>query len=352
MKSVKGKTIYVLYLFQLILIGIFVLVLFGYQFQTARKTFFENEMFTENVRGLQMSSNQLGEDVQFSLPDLPGQQYMIYRYLSYGTEETVRGIFGTADVFDYTKLIGEGRFFSNDDYRNASLTAVIGSDILKSPAVEEHDGKRFYVYENTPYEVIGVFAKQNHIADKAVFLNLPALDAHISQLGGIYYADAQNAGTVSQVLSQMRADIGNAFTVYDMEFVPTTSRELNRMFRTMFLFCNASAILCLVITTIFLITGQRYSVAVKKLCGMTKGELFLYYGRILLLITVTAFVLIVLLMQLFSTVIRVDIFAESAVSIRHYVMTAVVLVILSVCTTCYITRLSNAVDISSVLKGI
>ena len=346
----KQRRIWLLYLFQLTFIGIFALVLLGYRFQTGRNSFFENEMFSENVKGLQMSGFQYAEDVHFTLPEMEGLQYTVSRYLSGSEQETVRGVYGTADVFGFGSLIGSGRYFTAADFRAAEKTAVIGSSIAQSPACTEHGGRRYYIYENAEYEVIGEFAPQGNAADRAVFLNLPALDAQIGQLGGVYYVDAGSAETVRTVIAEIRREIGGAFTVTDMEFVPKTSRELNRLFRSMFLFCGLSALLCLIITTVFLIEGQRYGTAVRKLCGMTVQEIFVYYGARMLAVTAAAFVLIAAVMHLL-TAAQIPVFAGSAVRCGHYLGAGGILLLISLCNTVCITRQCSAVDISSVLKG-
>ncbi len=346
----KKIRIYMLYLLQLFIIGIFVLVLLGDRMQIGRKNFFENEMFSENVCGLQMSSHQLNESVSFSIPVISDSDYMVYRYLSNSEKAAVRGVYGTSDVFDFSSLISDGRFFRADDYANGTMTAVVGTAIL--PETVEHDGKRFYLYDNAEYEVIGIFGEQGNIVDRAVFLNLTALDANISQTGGIYYVDAKERNTVDAVIAQMKSDIANRFTVTEIAFEPMTSRELGRYFTTLFVFCNISAILCLVITTIFLIAGQRYTIAVKKLCGMTKRDLFFYYGKIMALITIAAILLIVIAMQLLTAFVPISVFRESGINGWHYLMMGLVLMVIGLCNTYYITRLSSTVDISSVLKGI
>lgn len=344
------KRIYILYVFQLFFIGLFMLVLLGYRLETTKKTFFENEMFSPAVRGLQMSNNQLNEDVHFQIPVLPDLKYTISRYLAYGESEIIRGVYGTEDVFGFSGLIGEGRYFTADDYASANPVAVLGSEAAEKSEVQ--DGKRYYIYNNIPYEVIGIFAKQGNLADKAVFLNLTALDRDISQLGGIYYVDAADKSTVSSVINQIYLDVGNAFTISEVAFEPTASRVLGKMCMTLFLFSAISALLCLIITSMFLVSGQRYSIAVKKLCGMTKAELFRYYGGIMLLIAAAAFLLILGAMFLMTHVVKNGIFVTSSVGSVHYLLTAVILIGICLCNTHYITKLSDAVDISGVLKGI
>lgn len=344
------KRIYILYVFQLFFIGLFMLVLLGYWLETTKKTFFENEMFSPAVRGLQMSNNKLNEDVDFQIPVLPDLKYTINRYLAYGDAGIVRGVYGTDDVFGFSSLIGEGRYFTADDYNSASPVAVLGSNAAKNAEIQ--DGKRCYIYNNIAYEVIGVFAAQGNLADNAVFLNLTALDRDIGQLGGVYFIDAADKSTVSSVINQIYLDVGNAFTVSEIAFEPTSSRVLGRMCMTLFLFSAISALLCLIITSMFLVSGQRYSIAVKKLCGMTKHELFRHYGGIMLLIAAAAFLLILGAMFLMTHVVKNGIFVTSGVGSVHYLLTAGILIGICLCNTHYITKLSDAVDISGVLKGV
>lgn len=346
----KKMKIYMLYLLQLFIIGVFILVLLGDHIQMGKKNFFENEMFTEHVKGLQMSSQQLNETVEFSIPILSDKDYMVYRYISNSEKAAVRGVFGTSDVFGFSAMLKEGRFFTDDDYDAKTMTAVIGTNIISETL--EHDGKRFYLYDNAEYEVIGVFAEQGNIADRAVFLNLMALDENISQTGGIYYVDAKEQDTVNAVITKMESEIRNRFTVTNIAFEAMTSRELGRYFTTLFVFCNISAILCLVITTIFLIAGQRYSIAVRKLCGMTKRDLFVHFGKIMAGITIAAFLLILIAMQLLTSLMPISVFRDSGINGGHYLIMGLILVVIGFCNTYYITRLSSAVDISSVLKGV
>ncbi len=345
----KKIRIYLLYLMQLFIIGVFVLVLLGDQIQVGRKNYFENEMFSENVKGVQMSSYQLSETVDFKLPALPDSRYMIYRYLSNSERAYIRGVYGTDDVFGLSAMLESGRFFCNKDYADKTMTAVIGADII--PETSERDGRRYYLYDNAEYEVIGVFSTQDTITDKAVLLNLTALDEQISQTGGIYYVDADSRNTVDYVVKQIKKDIGNSFTVTDIEFEPKISHEIGRQFTTLFVFCNISAILCLAVTTIFLITGQRYSIAVKKLCGMTKRDLFCLYGKIMLAITAAAFLLILLSMKLLTSLVPVSVFQNSSISGWHYLLTGLALLSIGFCTAYFIAHLGDKVDISSVLKG-
>lgn len=346
----KKLKIYMLYLLQLFIIGIFILVLLGDKIQVGKKNYFENEMFTKYVKGLQMSSQQLNETVDFSIPILSDKKYMVYRYISNSEKASVRGVFGTCDVFGFSDMLKDGRFFNGDDYNEKTMTAVVGTEIISDTV--EHDGKRFYLFDNAEYEVIGVLDKQSNIADRAVFLNLTALDINISQTGGIYYVDAKEQGTVDAVIAQLRSEIGDRFTVTSIEFEPINSRELGRYFTTLFVFCNISAIMCLIITTIFLIAGQRYSIAVRKLCGMTKRDLFVHYGKAMAGITITAFLLILIAMQLLTNLMPISVFRDSGIDGGHYLIMGLILAVIGLCNTYYITRLSSAVDISSVLKGI
>lgn len=348
--KMKKLKFYLLYLLQLLIIGVFILVLLGAYIQMGKKNYFENEMFTENVKGLQISSLQSNEDGGLSIPILMNQDYMLYRYIPIVGEGAIRGVFGTSDVFGFSAFLKEGRFFNEDDYNTKTMTAVIGQDMIKETL--QHDGKRYYLYNHAEYEVIGVFAKQRNIADQMVFLNLTALDQDIGPKDGIYFVDAKEQDTVDTVVEALRAENEVRFTFANIEFVPSTTWMLGNNFTTLFIFGTISVALCLVINTIFLIDGQRYSIAVRKLCGMTKPDLFGYYGKIMAGITIAAFVLIIIAMRIFTSLMPDSVFSNTSLNGWHYLVTGIILVVIGLCNTYYITRLSSDVDISSVLKGI
>ena len=75
----KTGKIYVMYLVQLVLIGTFVMILLGYGIRTKEKDYFENEMFSEAVKGLRMSDPRLDEEVDFTPPLIPDEKYMTPR---------------------------------------------------------------------------------------------------------------------------------------------------------------------------------------------------------------------------------------------------------------------------------
>ena len=345
----KSRKIYILYGLQCFFIGMLVLVLLGYRMQARREGFFENELFSENVRGLQMSSGELQESVDFKVPEMSNEPYMLYRYLSSGAQESVRGVFGTRDVFGFSEFLESGRFFSTEDYSGKAPVAVLGAKACERCA--ERDGKKFYVYNNTEYEVIGVFGRRDNALDKMVFLNLSALDCTMDQYCGVYYVDAQDPAVVDRVISQIRADAAGKWTIFDMVHETPGSVIMGRMEFTLFVFSSISAVLCLLITTIFLISGQRYSIAVKKLVGMTKREMFLENIRHMMTICTGAFGAITGTMMLLVHVGKVPFFVSSGVGIIHFAVMGGVLLVLGVFNALYTTRLACAVDLSMVLKG-
>ena len=346
----KTGKFYFLYLVQLFMIGIFALVLLGYSIKTGEKDFFENEMFSKSVRGLQMSDPRLKEEVNFTPPMIDGEKYMIWRYLSYGESEIVRGIFGTDVVFGFSSLIGEGRFFTAQDYAGGTRTAVLGADSAANTT--EHDGKKYFVYNNTEYEVIGIFAKRNDPADRAVFLNLSALDAGIDQTAGIYYVDAADSATVGKVIDRIRADVNGVFTINDVVFEPHVSTVLGKMQYTLLFFSSIAVLLCLVITGIFLVTGQRYKIAVRKLCGMTKKDFLLLYGKLNLAVGAAAYILIFAAAYLLSNVLKISILTNAGPEPVHYILTGILLLVIGACNTLFTSKMCDDIDISCVLKGI
>ena len=296
-----------------------------------------------------MSSGELSESVDFRLPQIKDAPYMLYRYLSYGAEACVRGVYGTQDVFAFSEYLDSGRFFSSEDYSRKAPAAVLGARAAENCV--ERDGKKYYVYNNTEYEVIGVFGRKDNLLDRAVFLNLTALEETMDQYCGVYYVDAQDPDMVERVVAQIREDAAGKWTIFDMEHETPGSVIMGRMEFTLFVFSSISAVLCLLITTIFLISGQRYSIAVKKLVGMTKREMFLENIRHMMTICAGAFGAITGAMALLVHVGKVPFFMSSGVGAVHYAAMGGVLLVLGVFNALYTTRLACAVDLSMVLKG-
>ncbi len=147
---------WILYYLQLTFVGVFVLVLCVYNMEVKQKDFLQRGMYTENVQGIQLSSNYLssvcGEVVDFNIPQINTGDFMIYKRLSEEYNEIVRGIYGTKDVFNYSSYIKKGRFFEQSDYTEKSAVAVIGYSMLDRIYTE--NGIQYFGYDNQLYEVI------------------------------------------------------------------------------------------------------------------------------------------------------------------------------------------------------
>ena len=77
----------------------------------------------------------------------------------------------------------------------------------------------------------------------------------------------------------------------------------------------------------------------------------MHYGKVMAGITIAAFLLIVLAMQLLTIFLPISVFRDSGINAGHYLIMGLILGVLGFCSTYHITRLSSAIDISSVLKG-
>ena len=134
------------------------MILLAYNLNLSAQDFLSREMFSENVKGIQLSNSGLdsenGDELSLSLIT-SDNDFMLYKYISGDYDEIIRGIYGTADVFDFSNYISEGRFFNSGDYKNKTHTAVIGSNML-SKTIKEN-GKCYFGYSQELFEVIGIF---------------------------------------------------------------------------------------------------------------------------------------------------------------------------------------------------
>ena len=106
----------------------------------------------------------------------------------------------------------------------------------------------------------------------------------------------------------------------------------------------------MILTSIFLITRQQYTVAIQKLCGMTYRDILLKYGKRMTAIFVLSFASIVLCINLMKTFWG-DFFALERLVNAHYAIMAGIMFLISFLIVICIANLTKRVDISAVLKG-
>ncbi len=219
---------YILYYVQITFIGVFVLVLLAYSLDMAEKDFLERKMYTENVAGIQLSSEYLkdvsDEEVNLQLSEIESSEdFMIYKRLSEDDDEIIRGGYGTGDIFDFTGYIEEGRFFESSDYENETLSAVIGADALVQTFVE--DGVRYYGYNQQLYEVVGIFRQTGTVLDCTIYLNLTSLLKEVDHYG-LYYVDAKNQAVVDGILSSIEANADGQYSTMKVAYESPVSYGL------------------------------------------------------------------------------------------------------------------------------
>ena len=341
---------YILYFFQIVFIGVFFIILLSYNLNLSAQDFLSREMFSKNVKGIQLSNLGLNSEnsTELNLSSITSDNdFMLYKYISGDYDEIIRGIYGTADVFGFTNYISEGRFFDSGDYENKTPTAVIGSNML-SKTIEEN-GKYYFGYSQELFEVIGIFKQTESDLDNCVYLNL----AHLidkDSISGLYYADALNENTVSYVLSAVEEMIPQNFEYYLVDYESINEYGLDSMSNTLYTFAVLAALIHLLLTTVFFIVRNEYTVAVQKLCGMTKKSMFIKYGRNMLILICMSFITIALSIKLFTYFLS-DFFSMEQLVYGHFIILGVVLFIMGSLITAFTVFLSEKVNISSTLKG-
>ena len=342
---------YVLYYLQLTVAGIFLLILCAYHIHVAQEDFLERGMYSENVRGIQLSSEYLvrvgGEKVQLQIPKLKQKgQFMLYKRLSEEYHEIIRGIYGTGDVFSYTDYLEQGRFFSTEDYENEMPVAVIGAEMLDRTYVE--DGIRYFGYQNQLYEVIGIFEKTDSELDNTVYLNLTNLLNHMEH-HGLYYLDGTDSKVIEQVWDTMKEYAEGKYTISEVAYEGETY-GLNQMNDTL-LFCAVMAILLnLIVTGIFFVTRKKYTVAIQKMCGMTIKEQLLEYGKRMCQVVLAAGVSVVIFHRVFAEG-RGFLSGWKELHWQQYGLVLAGMCVIGILLVYNIVRQVQNVDMSEALKG-
>ncbi len=342
---------YVLYYLQITFIGIFILLLCAYNLEVAQKGFLERSMYSENVKGIQLSSDYLvstnGEVVDFQIPKADLGKYMLYKRLSEEYNEIIRGVYGTDDVFGYSDYISEGHFFTEKDYSNQTATAVIGHSMLDKVYTE--NGKTYFGYNNQLFEVIGTFKETGTDLDYTVYLNLTNILNSVENYG-LYYVDAKNLSVVENVISYLHNDAKNKYSTLDVEYESKSSYGLSSMNNTLLICAVLAAFFNLIVASIFFVTKKQYTVAIQKLCGMTSKELRLLYGRKMFMLAAIGFVTIYIVIRFFAKYLGFF-FSLETLSWQHYLVTAILLGGIVCVVTGFIIRHAQKINISDSLKG-
>lgn len=342
---------YVILFVQMVFVGIFILYIYSSYIDAYNENFLDRSMYTENVAGIQLSNQSLvsdGEIVILDLNDITVDgDFAIYRYVSYAVGEIIRGIYETTDIFGFSDYIETGRFFDSDDFAAGAKTAVIGQDILA--LTYEEGGKQYYDVGSDAYEVIGVFQETGSDLDSVIYLNLSALLMEDNDMG-LYYVDSKDADTVEYVLTSIETSAAGNYTTsrveYESPLIKTGMHKTTGLFVYSAIF---SSILYLVITLSYFITGREYTVAIQKLCGMTRRNLFVSYGIKMLVTVAASFATICLLERTVAD--KFTFFATEYLGWQHFALLAVTLLAIGAISTVGIVRLVQRVDISDTLKG-
>ncbi|MBQ4058144.1 MAG: ABC transporter permease [Lachnospiraceae bacterium] len=348
---IKRKYAYILYYFQITLIGIFILVICVHNVDVKQKDFFARSMYTENVKGLQLSNDYLvinyGENVDFKIPQTDLGDFMIYKRLSDEYNEIVRAVYATKDVFRYSEYIADGRFFDDKDYENKTMTAVIGASMIENTYSE--NGKKYVGYENQLFEIIGVFEETGTNLDHTVYLNLTCYLQYASH-HGLYYIDAKEKNIVEGVIREIQEGAENKYSASEVVYTPQNTYGLNGVNNILLLCVIFSATLNLFVMSECFVIGKQYMIAVQKLCGMTRKDLYLFVGKKVTMLIVFSYISIIIIMYFVTNKLRFFNMIKT-LSWQHYIITAIILMILGVYVTKCVVRQSEQVDISNVLKG-
>ena len=300
--------------------------------------YLENRMYSANVKGIHIQS-----------ADTPILEKIESLNSGYVITKTIddelrikRGYYSTSDLFGLSAFIETGRFFTNSDYKENSPVAVIGADIIADTVTE--NGKTYYGYSNTQYEVIGIFKQTNSDLDKAAYLNLTyLLDSEGSS--GLYCID----GNSEDVSKAVNAFINDSRTKSSEIKIEQKNYDMNVGHKIKF-YCAIIAALCnLIIISYYFVSRQSYKTAVKKLCGFTNKRLSVSYAVTLTCITIGGYLIGAGILYLVQK--NVPGLQMAMLDPIHYIIVLICIVLSGGLITASIIKKVMKVDISSILKG-
>lgn len=184
-------------------------------------------------------------------------------------------ISGSVDIVPDMK---EGRFFNERDFTAGGKYAVVGEKIL--PATLAKNDKRFFIFENQEYEVIGVMKNRNanDWLGYRSYLNLKALTCNIDYLW-INHFGIDAGDKTRTVYAQLKSGIeqeGMQFKNVSIEMIE--SPLLSVMRKKSFEIMMFSLVFVVFVVNTISVTGywldrKRLEIGVKKCCGANNYQI-------------------------------------------------------------------------------
>lgn len=341
MKKVSYE--YSILLIQFIIITFFLLVLSNYYIQTTETNFLKNKMYSTNVLGLNFSEVKTDKNINTnSFTNLIGADCVLYKQIQ-SNKRIIRAVYLKNDVFDYSSFIKTGRFFTDEDFNSQEAVAVIGFSMEQE--IVKKDGIEYIGLEDSLYRVIGIFEETSEDLDNTIYVNLNSYIGHDSMLG-LYYIDSQTEKNVRQTAKNIEENLSDYYSISEVQY-EQEKEDLNLLFKVIYVLAIITAICNLINSSYYFILRQRYTIAVKKLCGLTNKYMIINYCE-----KITCILTIGYLAGIFITLIidKYTILKLNNLNLKHYLFVFLLLIIISMYIVIELIQNNKKVDISANLK--
>lgn len=205
--------------------------------------------------------------------------YILYnRQMNEESIYTVLGLFYNGkNEFPY---VGDGRFFSKDDFFHNKQYAVIGKNIKYTI----DNNKKYFNYCNKQFMVLGIIDNEYYSAlDNTVYINMDALECSSE-----FYVDSQNKGNINKYLTEIRSSTNvitlNSIRSFSSLTINTTSKKL-------FILATLFSQFLLLLITYYYYYKVSFEINVKKLIGFSFHRILINdFKRLFLIILSCVFI--------------------------------------------------------------
>ena len=185
--------------------------------------------------------------------------------------------------------VTQGRFFTEEEMSEAVNYVVVGKNVLED-FTEEKNGKRYFTYLNTDYEVIGIVGREGHdtsMDDWAIF----SMETHIYRYGGgnaPIYIDAKSEDTVDSIITCLIENSEGNYRYEQGQFYPQVDIGVER---TVMIYFIALILISFVVFCVYYIDRILHIMNVKKVIGYSKLMIFTDTAAQFIALSVSAYVL-------------------------------------------------------------
>lgn len=327
--------------------------------KNATKSILElNNQLTQNHIGISFNDNLKNQELVDLINKIKQNENIIIKYyLQTGFDYDVNseGVYFNG-IFNNSYNILEGRFFTNEDFKEDNNLAVIGKNVLKYTTLENN--KRYILRGLDKYEVIGIIGKEELSSryDDTILYNLNSvLKDNENLYRNTWWIDSE---TISRIdLEEIIKNVDNNGLIQVDTMEDSSPNPLNQAIKglktliinfTLIILC---VLLTLIMSILYWIDNISLEIGIRKNYGATNKDIFLDIVKRYILISIISIIVSLIFEKVLFKIKFLELL-NYKISYINIILSSVFVIIVGVIFISISIYKINKTEINELLKGL